>query len=162
MHIHSKLIFEVLFSTALIAQGHPEGGGRQEARPQAHQQAMRPQGHQEAMRPQGHPEGRPEAARGHETRGWAERGGYHGYRIPEDRFRGNFGEGHRFHMSDFHRQRFGRYDRFQYGGLWFNCIDPWPFYWGMNDNVWIGFQDGGYFMFNAAYPGQGIALSVTF
>ena len=35
-----------------------------------------------------------------EHRPWHERGGYHGYRIPEDRFRAHFGRGHWFRVHD--------------------------------------------------------------
>jgi hemolysin activation/secretion protein len=44
--------------------------------------------------------------------------------IPEAKFRSSFGSGHRFHVN---RSEFANESgRFQYGGYWFNVVDPWP------------------------------------
>jgi hypothetical protein len=100
-----------------------------------------------------------------EHRSWQQRGGYHGYRIPDGRFRGSFGEQHRFRMSAYPVSMYGGHPRFRYGGLWLNVLDPWPEYWAANwysnDDVYIGFSDGGYYMYNSSYPGYQIALSIS-
>src|ERR1039458_1518830 len=79
-------------------------------------------------------------------------------RIPDDRFRSNFGSGHRFHIGS--RQMVGGYSRFQYGGFWFGFVDPWPMDWFYGDDVYIDYVDGGYYLFNPYYPGIRIAVTV--
>ena len=100
-----------------------------------------------------------------EHRDWQQRGGYHGYRIPENRFRGHFGEDHRFRMSSYPMRMYGGHPRFQYGGLWLSVLDPWPEFWGANwyadDDVYIGISGGGYYLFNRSYPGSPVALSIS-
>ena len=57
-----------------------------------------------------------------EHRTWQQRGGYNGYRIPDDRFRGYFGPGHGFRIYSFPLVVVGGYPRFQYGGFWFSFL----------------------------------------
>jgi outer membrane biosynthesis protein TonB len=79
-------------------------------------------------------------------------------RIPDDRFRANFGKDHRFRVNeaDYRRDR-----RFQYGGYWFGFVDPWPSNWLYTQDVFVVEIDGVYYLCNADYPGVNIALSVT-
>ncbi len=85
-----------------------------------------------------------------------ERGGH----IPDDRFRANFGREHRF--------RVGRpvivegAPRFHYGGYWFVIVEPWPVGWGYDDEVFVDYVDGGYFLFNPVHPGVRISINVVF
>jgi len=81
-----------------------------------------------------------------------------GGRIPDDRYRANFGQEHRFHVNqgDYDRDR-----RFQYGGYWFGFVDPWPSNWLYTQDVFVVEIDGVYYLCNASYPGVNIALSVT-
>ena len=99
-----------------------------------------------------------------EHRDWQQRGGYNGYRIPEDRYRQHFGQDHWFRIHSYPMELYGGYPRFQYGGFWFGVMDPWPEYWADdwydNDDVYIVYADGGYYMFNRRYPGDRIAISV--
>jgi len=85
-------------------------------------------------------------------------GGNGGGRIPDDRFRADFGREHRFHISenDYRRDR-----RFQYGGYWFGFVQPWPSNWLYTEDVFVVEIDGVYYLCNANYPGVNIALSVT-
>jgi len=85
-------------------------------------------------------------------------GGNHGNRIPDDRFRANFGREHRFRVSenDYRRDR-----RFQYGGYWFGFVDPWPSNWLYTQDVFVVEIDGVYYLCNPSYPGVNIALSVA-
>jgi len=85
-------------------------------------------------------------------------GGNAGGRIPDDRYRANFGQEHRFHVNqgDYDRDR-----RFQYGGYWFGFVDPWPSNWLYTQDVFVVEIDGVYYLCNASYPGVNIALSVT-
>jgi hypothetical protein len=99
-------------------------------------------------------------------RTWQQRGGYSGYRIPDDRFRVSFGEGHGFRIGSLPFQLVGGFPRFQYGGYWFSVVDPWPSYWGDswydNDDVYVSYLDNGYYLCNRRHPGVGLAISVSF
>ena len=98
-------------------------------------------------------------------RNWQQRGGYHGYRIPDDRFRGYFGEDHGFRIYGLPFLVVGGYPRFQYHGYWLSAVDPWPEYWGDdwydNDDVYVTYVDNGYYLYNRRYPDVGIAISIS-
>ena len=79
-------------------------------------------------------------------------------RIPDDRFRTNFGEGHRFVIRE--PVVVGGYSRFQYGGFWFGFVQPWPVDWYYTDDVYVDYYDGGYYLYNPYYPGSRISISV--
>jgi outer membrane biosynthesis protein TonB len=83
--------------------------------------------------------------------------GSHG-RIPDDRFRASFGRDHRFHVnrSDFE----GGSRRFQYGGFWFNVLDPWPVGWLYTDDVYVDYINGGYFLCDPVHPGVYISINI--
>ncbi|MGC0773289.1 MAG: hypothetical protein WB543_10165, partial [Candidatus Acidiferrum sp.] len=97
-------------------------------------------------------------------RDWQQRGGYNGYRIPDDRYRGNFGPDHSFRVYSAPVEVYGGRPRFQYDGYWFSVVDPWPEYWSddwyQNDDVYIDYSGDGYYLYNRRYPGVGISLSV--
>ena len=80
-------------------------------------------------------------------------------RIPEDRFRANFGEGHRFVIRE--PVMVGRYSRFQYDGFWFGFVNPWPVDWYYTDDVYVDYIDGGYYLCNPYYPGERVNISVV-
>lgn len=84
------------------------------------------------------------------------------YVIPQNRFYRSFGRDHFFRIG--RPVFYGRYPRFQYGGFWFNFAGVAPAYWGPNwyysDDVYIDYNDGGYYLFDNRYPGQGIPLDV--
>jgi hypothetical protein len=98
-------------------------------------------------------------------RNWRQRGGYHGYRIPDDRFRGRFGPEHAFRIYGLPFMVYRGYPRFQYGGYWITAVDPWPEYWGNdwydNDDVYVTYVDDGYYMYNRRYPTVGIAIRIS-
>jgi hypothetical protein len=99
-----------------------------------------------------------------EHRSWGDRGGYDGYRIPDNRFHGYFGHDHGFRIFGLSLETYGNYPRFQYDGFWFVLLDPWPEYWSddwyENDDVYIDYSDDGYYLYNRRHPGIGIAISV--
>jgi outer membrane biosynthesis protein TonB len=78
-------------------------------------------------------------------------------RIPEDRFRANFGNEHRFRVS----QADYTSRRFQYGGYSFGFVDAWPSNWLYTQEVFVVEIDGVYYLCNASYPGVNLALSIT-
>jgi hypothetical protein len=79
-------------------------------------------------------------------------------RIPDDRFRSNFGEGHRFVINE--PVIVGGYSRFQYSGFWFGFVQPWPDGWYYTDDVYVDYIDGEYFLINPYYPGARVGISV--
>ena len=98
-------------------------------------------------------------------RSWQQRGGYNGYRVPQDRYRGYFGPQHWFRISGLPFMVYGGNPRFQYEGYWITLIDPWPEYWSNdwydNDDVYIDYGNDGYYMYNRRYPGVAIAISIS-
>jgi hypothetical protein len=80
-----------------------------------------------------------------------------GGRIPDDRFKANFGKQHTFHVSagDYR----GR--RFQYGGYSFGFVDAWPSNWLYTQNVYVIEINGVYYLCNPSYPGVNLTLSFT-
>jgi len=80
-------------------------------------------------------------------------------RIPDARFRSNFGRGHVFRIGS--PRMVGGYSRFQYGGYWFGFVQPWPDTWYYTDDVYIDYIDGGYYLCNPSYPGDQIAVTVV-
>jgi hypothetical protein len=101
----------------------------------------------------------------HEHHNWHERGGYRGYRIPENHFRAHFGRAHWFRVHTVPVVVVGGYPRFQYGGFWFSMVDPWPEYWAHNwyetDDVYVDYVNDGYYMYNRRHPGVAIAINVS-
>ena len=78
-------------------------------------------------------------------------------RIPDDRYKANFGQGHTFRVSQ------GDYNnhRFQYGGYSFGFVGVWPSNWLYTQNVYVIEIDGVYYLCNASYPGVNLELSFT-
>lgn len=82
----------------------------------------------------------------------------HGGRIPDDRFRANFGHAHVFRIN--RPTIVGGASRFQYGGYWFGFGQPWPAGWLYTDDVHVDFVDGGYFLYDPIHPGIRISINV--
>jgi len=149
---------------------------QQQAKGQQEQQRQQQQRQQQAKRPsQQEQRGRAgehravwQEHRAHnwqsEHRTWQQRGGYNGYRIPEDRYRRYLGRSHWFRIYRYPVEVYGGYPRFQYGGFWFGFMDPWPEYWSdnwyENDDVYIDYSGDGYYLYNRRYPRDRIAITV--
>ncbi len=86
------------------------------------------------------------------------RGGKGG-RIPDDKFRAQFGREHRFRMS--RPTIVEGQPRFQYGGYWFVIVDPWPAEWLYTDECYIDYVDDQYYLFDVLHPGVGIVVTVV-
>ena len=84
-------------------------------------------------------------------------GNSRGGRIPEDRYRANFGQEHRFRVSqsDYNNRRF------QYGGYWFGFEGAWPSNWLYTQDVYVVEINGVYYLCNPMYPGVNVALIFT-
>ena len=99
-------------------------------------------------------------------RTWQQRGGYNGYRIPDDRFNLYFGRDHFFRISGVPLLFVGGYPRFQYDGYWVTLVDPWPEDWPPTwyetDDVYLDYTGDGYYLYDRNYPGIGIAVTVSF
>jgi hypothetical protein len=153
------------------AKGQQQQRAPQQQQAKGQQQQRAPQ-QQQANRPSPQQMQQQQAAwQGHrarnwqsEHRDWQQRGGYHGYRIPEDRYRGHFGRDHWFRIYSYPVVVVGGYPRFHYGGFWFSIVDPWPEYWSDdwydNDDVYIDYSGDGYYLYNRRYPQDRIAVTV--
>jgi len=80
-----------------------------------------------------------------------------GGRIPDDKYKANFGSGHTFRVTQADYSN----HRFQYGGYSFGFVDPWPSNWLYTQNVFVVDIDGVYYLCNPMYPGVNIALVVN-
>ncbi|MFZ0135922.1 MAG: hypothetical protein WAK89_02615 [Candidatus Sulfotelmatobacter sp.] len=78
-------------------------------------------------------------------------------RIPADRYKANFGQGHTFRVN----QSDYRNHRFQYGGYSFGFVGEWPSNWLYTQNVYVIDIDGVYYLCNPMYPGVNIELNVV-
>jgi hypothetical protein len=147
------------------ARGQQEQQRKQEqARGQQERQALNKQQQQQARQQQAAWQQRRARNWQSEHRDWQQRGGYNADRIPEDRYRSNFGPDHAFRIYSNPVMVTGGYPGFQYGGFYFSVVDPWPQYWPNNwyenDDVYIDYSGDGYYMYNRGYPGDRIAISV--
>jgi outer membrane biosynthesis protein TonB len=96
-------------------------------------------------------------------RSWAQRGGYGGYYVPQDRFSISFGRQHFFRLNT-RPVMYQGYPRFEYGGYSFLMVDPWPEYWPDNwyssDDVYIDYDDG-YYLYDRRDPQVRLAITIT-
>ncbi len=78
--------------------------------------------------------------------------------IPEAKFRASFGSAHTFHVN---RSQFANGSgRFQYGGFWFNVLNPWPAGWLYTDSVYVDYLNGGYFLCDPVHPGVYLSINI--
>jgi hypothetical protein len=78
--------------------------------------------------------------------------------IPDDQLRAHFGRDHRFRIG--HPTVVEGQPRFQYGGYWFVMTDPWPAGWDYNDEVYVDYIDGVYYLIDPLHPGVQIVVNV--
>jgi hypothetical protein len=79
-------------------------------------------------------------------------------RIADEHFRAHFGHDHHFAIR--HVDVVGGRPHFAYSGYNFEIAQPWPGGWSYNDNVYIDFIDGEYYLFNLRHPGVRVAVTV--
>src|SRR5713226_7651691 len=181
--ITSTAILSLLLGIAAPAYAQQEQHGEKQDHPEQqqskHQEQNKQQQHAQQQRGNEQPQRTQEQQRVQQSawqqhrsqrwdsdhRTWQQRGGYHGYRIPDDRFRGYFGQDHGFRIYGLPFLVVGGYPRFQYEGYWFSLVDPWPEYWANDwydtDDVYVNYVDNGYYLFDRRYPQQGIAISIS-
>jgi hypothetical protein len=82
-----------------------------------------------------------------------------GGRIPDDRFRQHFGREHHFHVG--HPQIVEGRPHFEYGGYSFIIVQAWPTDWGYDDDVYIVYDGGVYYLCDVAHPGVQLELDVV-
>ena len=104
-----------------------------------------------------HDEKRDEHARQEERHDEA-RHDEHARRIDDAHFRAHFGHDHHFAIK--HVEIVGGRPHFGYGGYNFEIVDAWPHGWSYNDNCYIDFVDGGYYLFNLRHPGVRISVGI--
>ena len=139
------------------AQPEEKKAQPEEQKPQSTTQKGQQQQKNEQSQKSSKPEERSSPQNAQQSRGEQpqQHAGNGGGRIPDDRFKANFGREHSFRVSR------GDYDnhRFQYGGYSFGFVDPWPSNWLYTQNVYVIDINGVYYLCNPAYPGVTLALS---
>jgi hypothetical protein len=139
-------------------QAQPQA--RHQAQPQ-HAQHQQPKHTQQVQRRQP-----PQSQRGQSVADNRGNNGFHGNgnngnhygRISDDHYRASFGNEHSFHMI--RPRMIDGYNRFQYGGYWFGYNQGWPSGWSYDDNVYVVYDGGGYYMYNQMHPGIHISLNI--
>ena len=81
-----------------------------------------------------------------------------GQRIPDDKFRSNFGRQHTFRVRT---QVVEGQPRFQYSGYWFALATPWPGDWDYADDCYVDYIDGEYVLIDLRHPGVQLVLIVV-
>jgi hypothetical protein len=161
--ISTAVLFLLLGTTAFAyAKKGPKekGGGEGNAKQAQHKQ--QPQHAQKAQRTQ-------QAQRSQQPRAVAKNRGNNGFhgngnngnhygRIPDDRFRASFGRDHKFRIN--RRMVANGYQRFHYSGYWFGYNDPWPSGWDYNDDVYVDYVGGAYYLYNPRHSGIRITLNL--
>ena len=77
-----------------------------------------------------------------------------GQRIPEERYRAAFGREHRMHVR--HAEQ-----RFEYGGYWFEVVQPWPAAWVADDDCYIEEDGDSYFLVDLLHPDLRVEVIVV-
>jgi hypothetical protein len=79
-------------------------------------------------------------------------------RIDDAHWRQHFG--HEHHFAIHHVTVVEGHARFTYGGYTFAIVQPWPAAWSYNDDCYIDYVDGAYYLFDLRHPGVRIAVTV--
>jgi len=139
-------------------ESHPEARPQEQTRPEERrdEHANRPQ---EQSRPEGQVRQENRGEQGQRVAGEQGRGQHRGQRIPDDRFRSSFGREHHFHVE---RARIinQAQPEFVYSGYTFELADPWPAEWSYDDDCYIDYVDGDYYLYDAYHPGIRILVFV--
>ena len=100
-----------------------------------------------------------------EHRTWQQRGGYNGYRVRMTATGSTSGATTSSRISRLPLVFVGGSPRFQYDGYWVTFVDPWPDTWPANwyetDDCYVAYTGNGYYVYDRARPGIGIAVAVA-
>ena len=151
--VFSTAVLFLLLGTTIpaFAQTGQEEKGGDGGRAQQVQRQQEPQRAQPVQRQQ-------EMQRAHTDANNRGDNGHHYGRIPDDRYRANFGRAHSFRMI--RPRMIDGYQRFQYSGYWFGFNDPWPSGWDYNDDVYVDYVGASYYLYNPRHPGIHITLNL--
>ena len=106
----------------------------------------------EANRPAQQRQNAPQAEHGNREQAQGRNG--RGQRIPEERYRASFGREHHIHVR--HAEQ-----RFQYGGYWFEVVQPWPADWVADDDCYIEEDGDEYFLVDMVHPDLRVEIIVV-
>lgn len=153
----------------------PESGNRRETTPQSEGRQPQDQqsgdrhmqgrdtydnGHSNQGRPEGQARGEGQHRDEDQAHGQEQPGGRRDEgqrRIEDSEFREHFGREHRFAPGRL-REYQGR-PSFGYGGYTFELVDGWPEGWSYDDDdCYVDYMDGSYWLFNDRHPGVRVAL----
>ncbi|MHB8217157.1 MAG: hypothetical protein ACYDDS_13870 [Candidatus Sulfotelmatobacter sp.] len=139
-------------------RGHEQSGDR--AKPEGQERQEMKGDH--AQPTQEHPEMKgernPQGQEQREMQGERGRAAGKGGRIPDDKFRAQFGREHHFNARTVIVE--GR-PQFQYGGYNFELVDVWPADWAYTDDCYIDYIDGEYYLIDLLHPGIRLAVVVV-
>jgi hypothetical protein len=139
-------------------QEEAKPGKQEEAKPGRQEEQAKPGKQEEQAKPGKREEQAKPVQNNQGERQMQGRGGKGG-RIPDDKFRAQFGREHRFRMS--RPTVVEGQPRFQYGGYWFVIVNPWPAAWLYTDECYIDYVDDQYYLFDVLHPGVGIVVTVV-
>ena len=83
-----------------------------------------------------------------------------GMHMPDNKFRAPFGRQHTFRVQRTEVVNVAQ-PVIVYGGYSFQLVEAWPADWGFNDNCYIDYVDGEYFLFDVLHPSIRIAVFVV-
>jgi hypothetical protein len=86
-----------------------------------------------------------------------------GKKIPDKDLKAHFGQSHKFAVKQVitTTRIVPNQTRFVYSGYSFVFVDPWPMGWGFDDDCYIDYVDGGYYIFDPFHPGIRVALMIA-
>jgi hypothetical protein len=76
-------------------------------------------------------------------------------RQPDEKFRAQIGSSHHFRVTRSSDRRVS------YGGYYFTYSEAWPGDWSYDDDVYIDYIDGQYYLINIRHPGVRLLLVVA-
>jgi hypothetical protein len=85
--------------------------------------------------------------------------GGRGQRIPEDKFRASFGREHHFRVQRAQIVNQAQ-PQFMYGGYTFVLQQSWPPEWAFDDDCYVDYVDGDYYLYDLNHPGIQILVFV--
>ena len=143
----------------------PQSGDRHPQKPendrqmqQQHEQERQNMERQQGQEQERHEQARPQQKQGEPAR--TDRHEENHRRIPDADFHAHFGREH--HFSPGRVQVYGGRPQFNYGGYAFVLVEPWPGAWAYDDDdYYIDYIDGEYWLYNLRYPGVRLELIIT-